>query len=246
MSLSELQAQIVDLCFEREADPRSLGSLPDAKVWHIYREMVRRRLRGEIHFAFKRTRQALGDAKLDPLIEHHLASDPPRTRFFREVVLEFATAALPRLRELEGAPAWAADLMRFEAARWEVSDLEGPRGPAPAEFAFDRVPVLSPALRLLQVEYAVQRKASADGSYAVEAQGLCLHRATDAAPVRVWTLNPVTYDLMLCFERREQTVSDAIKEVADARAFQVDDKFLEGLCSVLADFMERGILLGSQ
>jgi hypothetical protein len=244
-ALVDLERDVVELCFGPEPDAEQCRRLGDERVWRIYRDSIRNRLRGELKVAFKRTAAAAGDAFEDAFAEF-LRSAPPRTRFFHAVVSSFADSAVPCFARLAGAPPYLADLCAYEAALWEVSDLPDAVPGELAEFAFDRGLVLSPALRWLALGHAVHVEPDADGGYARGECYLCVHRRPEEKKARTWTVNAVTYDLMQRLAGSGDTVAEALQHVAVQRALAVDDKFVEGLCSVLADFLERSIILGAR
>lgn len=244
--VAEIERAAARVCFGVEPSGEDLRLLGDERIWRIYRDMVRKRLREECGLGLKRTAEAAGEA-FDRAFVAHLAEDPPRTRFFREIVTSFAASAVPRFRADASLPAYVADLCVWEAALWEVGDLDDRASAVtPVEFAFDRVPVLAPALRLLQLDHAVHEKPAAGGGYAARPTYLCLHRRTEERSARTWTLDAVTHALLVRFERGAETVTDAIQHVARDRGVAVDQRFVDGLCTVLADFLERGVLLGSR
>ena len=84
----------------------------------------------------------------------------------------------------------------------------------------------------------------AEGGYPAGEIYLCVHRKPDEKKARTWKLNGVTHDLMLRFRDSEDSVTQAVQRVATAREVAVDEAFIEGLCTVLADFIERGVILG--
>jgi hypothetical protein len=246
MALIDLQRSVVELCLCSEPDAERLAELGDARVWRLYRELIRTRLLRELRFAFKRTFAAVGKDAFERAFEHHLRTEPPRTRFFHALAAGFAASAEPFFRADASLPAHVADLLVYEAALRAVADLPDLPGGVLGEFAFDKVPVLSPALRLLELGHAVHRKALAPGAYAKETSYLCVHRAADELKSRTWTLNAVTYDLMRRLQGGDQPVSDAIAALAKQREIAIDQKFIDGLCSVLADFIDKGVILGGR
>src|SRR5262249_38719562 len=156
------------------------------------------------------------------------AAAPPRTRFFHAVVASFAESAAPYFAQRTDLPAHLADLCRYEAALWTVSDLPDDAPIGLAEFAFDRELVLSPALRLLALEHAVHAETDAGGGYARGAVYLCVHRKPDERKARTWTLNAVTHDLMQRLGAGGESVAQALQQVAARRAIAVDEKFVDG------------------
>lgn len=246
MALLDAERAAVSVCFGREPSQADLELLGDRRIWLIYREMVRNRLRGELRSALKRTLEAAGEERIDQAFELHLAQEPPRTRYFHSVVLAFA-GVCERLWRADGeVPGYLADLVAYEAALWAVSDLPDSDGTTTVDFDFDKVAVVSPALRLLRVEYAVHNPADESGGYAAGVHHLCLHRAAAARQASTWSLNAVTFDIMKRLVDQGQTVVEAVKATATDRQFAVDETFLDGLTTVLADFIDRGVILGSR
>jgi hypothetical protein len=246
VGVADVERAVVELCLSPQPPADKLATLGDERIWRIYRDMVRHRLRGECRVAMPRLHAALGDEALDRLFEAHLAEEPPRTRLFREVVLDFARSAEPRLRADQGLPPWAAELCRYEATLWEVGDLPDRVGLDLLDFAFDGVAVTAGALRLLRLTHAVQGKPDEHGAYPERPTLLAVHRPADERRGRAWTLSPFAFDLLERLQQEEDTVSDAIKAVAQARGVGIDQKFLEGLTDVLARWVQRGVLLGSK
>ncbi|HTU56850.1 MAG TPA: putative DNA-binding domain-containing protein, partial [Polyangiales bacterium] len=100
MGLIDLQRQILSLCFEETPSEATLAELGQRDAWLTYREMIRDRLLRELRIALPRTRVLVGDDAFHAAFAHYLARQPPRTRFFRELVNEFVASTLPL---------WAAD-----------------------------------------------------------------------------------------------------------------------------------------
>jgi hypothetical protein len=245
MSLWQLQRAVLELGFGPEPSAADYAALGDARVWAIYRELIRKRLRGELEYALPRTRAAAGDGNFELAFEHFLRSEPPRTRYFHAVVGSFAASAIPWLRASSHVPAHAADLCEYEAALWTVADLaERPDPPAPGEFEFERVPVMSNTLRLLHLRCPVHTEAAGDELDRPGDFYLCVYRRRDAARASHFVLNEMGFALMERFIRGTETVSETIRQLASERDVVVDAAFLDGLCSMLADFLERGIILG--
>jgi hypothetical protein len=75
---------------------------------------------------------------------------------------------------------------------------------------------------------------------------LCVYRRPEDKAARTFVLNPTLHALMVALEPGELTLTQAVQRVAQARKLRVDQPFIDGLCTVLADFSERGLLLGSK
>jgi hypothetical protein len=246
MALIDLERAVVELCFDPAPRPEHFEPLGNERVYRIYRDAVRQRLLGELEVAFERTFAVAGVAAVTRAFDHFLSSDPPRTRFFHALVGSFAQSAVPFFGREPGLLPHVADLCAYEAALWAVSDLPDRVAEPISDFDFDKRAVLSPALRLLCLRYPVHAAPAADGGYTAGECHLCVHRRREDKKGRPWTLNPVTYDLMQRFLVNDETVAQAVQHVAEQRGLVVDEKFLDGLCTVLADFIDRGVILGGR
>lgn len=243
MALVDLEREVVELCFGPEPSAEQCRRIGDERIWRIYRESIRNRLRSELKFALKRTHAEAGEA-FERAFAQFLQEAPPRTRYFHAVVGCFADSARAFFAREPGVPAHLADLCAYEAALWAVSDLPDASPSGLDEFSFDREPVLAPALALLALGHAVHAAPDVNGDYARGEVYLCVHRRADEKKARTWSVNAVTFDLMGHFQRGGQSVTTALQQVAAQRAIALDEPFIDGLCTVLSDFIERGVILG--
>jgi len=245
MSLEDVQKTIQRVCVDIEADGGDLESLGDASVWAIYRDMVRRRLYGELKRVFRRSHALAGDAEFAARFDALLQGAPPTGRRFADVPLWFARAVVPLWREDSQRPAPLADLLAYEALRWEVSDLLGDVGRV-EEFGFDAAAVLSPTLRLIELGHAVHRDPDESGHYAAGPCYVALCRPSDDSAVKMWTLNHAMFELLSQLQAGPVTVTDAVRAVAERTGAELTQRFVEELCGALANFIERGVILGSR
>jgi hypothetical protein len=238
MGLIDVQRQILSLCFDATPSEETLESLGERDVWLTYREMIRERLMRELRLALPRTYRLAGAEVFEAAFAYHLQHDPPRTRFFREVVSEFVATAL----QLWAADTARCDLARYELALWEVRDLDAAADIAPSEFSFERVALMSRALRLLSLSHAVRP----GDDLGARQQFLCIARASDAERAKVFSLTPTTFQLLQRLVREDNIVSDVVKQLATASGARIDAAYLDKLCETLAQFLEVGIILGSR
>jgi hypothetical protein len=240
MALIDLQRQILSLCFDETPSEAALAALGQRDVWLTYREMIRARLLRELRIALPRTRVLVGDNALLAAFAHHLAHEPPRTRFFRELVSEFVASALPLWAANPALHPACGDLARYELALWEVRDLATAPDEPVAEFSFEGVAVVSRALRLLALDHAVMPED------ALEARPtfLCVQRPEDSERGKVWKLTPSTFQLLSRLAREDKPASEVIRDTAQGARF--DAKYLDSVCGTLAQFLEAGIILGSR
>jgi len=245
VALVDLERAVVALCFGPMPSPQELERVGDPRIWGLYRRLVRGRFREEYKRAFKRSFALLGREVFEDVLAHHFAHDPPRTRFFYAIAAELARSAVPYLRARADVAAHAADLVAYEATLWTVSDLPDVLDEAPGEVGFDKRAVLAPALQLLALDHPVHEK-SADGTCAPRSTHLCVYRRPEDKRARTWAVNGVSHDLLVRFARGDETIADSVRHVATARGVIVDEAFLDGLSTVLASAMQRGVLLGGR
>ena len=247
MALIDVQRAMLAVCFRAEVPAAALAALAGERdTWLSYRQMVRERLLREIRVALPRSRKLLGDEVLDGLFVRYLDCDPPRTRFFREIVASFVDSALPWLQADSRLPVVAHDLVRYEAAVWAVSDLDARERETYADFAFDRPAVLSRALRLLHVSHAVHTASDESGQHAAADYWLGIHRKCDGDAPRTWSFNATTFALLERVQRERLPVADAVRQVTAERGIEVDAAFVDRLCGSIAQLIEAGIVLGSR
>lgn len=244
--LAELERAATALCMGKAPTAEALAPFGDARIWALYREMIQNRLRGELKVALKRSCEALGEAGLSRVFETWLANAPPRSRPFHGIVEDFARFAIAFVRADAALPPWTADLIALEAALWAVSDLEDRAPDGVQELSFDAPPCFTPARRLVVLQHAVHDAAQADGSYKAGEVAVCVYRRGEDKNARTFVLNPTLRALMTALDGGELTLTQAVQRVAAERKLRVDEKFIDGLCTVLADFTERGLLLGSK
>jgi len=246
VSLLEQQRVATALCMGSEPSEAQLAALGDTRIWALYREMVRNRLRSELKIALRRSYDALGEQGFGRAFDAWLEQAPPRSRPFHGIVDDFARFAIDFVPAEPGLVAWAADLLAYEAALWAVSDMDDRvKGPL-QDLSFDAPPCFAPARKLVSLQHAVHEPALDDGSYKKADTHVCVYRSAEDKASRTFVLNPTLHAIMLALDAGELTLTQAVQRVATERKLRVDATFIDGLCTVLADFSERGLLLGSK
>ena len=229
------------VCFDHEPSEADLAILGSRERWLVYRQLVRERLVRVVGVALRRTKAALGEARFGTTLDDWLASGGPSTRYFRHVPEEFVEFA--RSQWCDEA-AWVTDLADYERATWDVR--YAPRDPTKVgEFAFDRVAVLSPALRVLRLSHAVHETPTPATGYPHEPTILCIYRDQNHKPVP-WRLNALAASLVEAWTEEGKTVTETVHHAAAAHGTEIGPVFVEKLSGMIADFLERGILLGAK
>lgn len=230
------------VCFDAEPTETDLRTLGSKERWLVYRELVRHRLRHVVGVALPRTKETMGGQAFGEAIDEWLSMGGPATRFFRHVPRDFFEHAV--LEFEKASPAWLADLARYEISRWDVRYAR----PAPidvGEFAFDRVPVMNPAAAVVDLSFPVHRTPMPTDGYSAERTILCMYRSKAHQP-EPWVLNPLAADLTRAWQRANKTVAESIHEVAAAHQTDIGPGFIDKLSTMIADYLDRGILLGGQ
>ncbi len=231
---------IVRICFDAEPREDDLELLGSRERWLLYRSLVRNRLFKLAHTAFPRTLAAMSVGAFDAIVAAWLAAGPPRTRYFFLVPLELGTFALEQMPE---APAHVADLLRYEIVCWRVRQ-KAVTMPEAAEFSFDRPPVLHPTLEVVSLGHPVHLVAPG-AAEAEKPTRLCVYRNRSEV-AEALSLNPLAHALLEDWLAGERTVAESVRRVTSARGTAIDQRFVETLGALIADLLERGVLLGSR
>ena len=253
LSLGIFQERLRGVCFDRApsaADFASLGD--DSWRWEVYRRIVRQRLREVVGHAFARLRARLGGERFDAIVARWLASAPPRSPHLRDVpgeMLAWLESNPSALRAFDAAP-FALDLARFEWAELAVAyAADGPRGLEDGcevgELAMDRTAILAAAHVRLDLVYPVHRLADDAIDLAPSPVPLCLYRDHTPLDVQTLELSPTAAAIVDALARGRVTLTRAVEVSAARHGAAIDAPFVEALSEVLADFVERGLVLGS-
>jgi len=224
--------------------------------WQVYRRMVRSRLADNIEHGFERFAQIAGAERFRALIDRFLAADPPRSHYLRDVPAEFLRFFEANAGELTRAfalPPYARDLARFEWSELETAySHEESSARDVGQLEMDRVAALTPALCLIELAYPVHRLGTEAGPPLAEGApldpapfSLCLYRDAKTHEVAVLELTPVTAAMLTLMQGGKLTLTEIVRNAAAALGVSVDVAFVDALSTLLADLVERGVVLGS-
>jgi hypothetical protein len=224
------------VCFDAEPNEADLELLGSRARWLVYRELVQNRLVRVVSAALARTKAAIGDERFGRTVGDWLSTGGPKTRYLRYVPAELADFAIPIWQDNE-AP-WLAELARFEIVSWSVRHAA--RDPDPeTEFAFDRRPVLSPAVEVIRLEYPVHRKPTPAAGYEPDRTLLCVYRDAEHRASNK-TLNALAADLLDAWKRADETVAESVQRIAAQHQTEISPAFVEKLSTLIADFIIGG------
>lgn len=239
---------------ERGVGPVAIASLAgvDPERLLVYRQLIRRQVRGVLADLLPRTAAARGQAVFDADADAWLAELGPRSRLLRDLPGEFATWAAPRWSiehvpaGMPQAPAWLGDLARHELLTHEVgaAPLRPPADPRP--FALDARLEFDPSARLGRFGFAVHELTDEpDAAPRREPTALLLYRDREHA-VRTLHLSPLAEALLDALLVRGTTVEQAVREAAAATGSALDGELLGRVSVLLADLGERGAVIGAR
>ncbi|MCY1006101.1 DUF692 family protein [Nannocystis pusilla] len=247
-------AELSEFLRERGVGPAAIASLAgvDPERLLVYRQLIRRQVRGVLADLLPRTAAARGQAVFDADADAWLAELGPRSRLLRDLPGEFATWAAPRWSiehvpaGMPQAPAWLGDLARQELLTHEVgaAPLRPPADPRP--FALDARLEFDPSARLGRFDFAVHELTDEpDAAPRREPTALLLYRDREHA-VRTLHLSPLAEALLDALLVRGTTVEQAVREAAAATGSALDGELLGRVSVLLADLGERGAVLGAR
>jgi hypothetical protein len=223
------------------AKPRRLG---------LYRRLVRANLLGVTAQMMPRTRARLnaeGEA-FDASFDAFLAEAAPTTHYLRDVPLEFLTWVGPRWESDAKLPFYAKDLARHELVHFQIAaapPLTSP--PAVADLALDKRLVFTPARRLMNYASAVHTLPDAleDRSEPERRRVSLLVYRDGENTVRLLELTPlaaVIADRLLA----GLPLGEAVAEACQTSQTPLTPDVLASTAQMLADWAERGVLLGAE
>jgi len=238
--LAETAKAMQRVCFDSKPSEADLELLGSRERWLVYRSLVRTRLVGVIEAALPRTKAAIGQDSLGRIVEEWFSAGGPKTRYFRNVPNELADFAIPIWRN--AAEPWIADLARYEITKWWVR--HGPPDRVPdAELSFETRPVVATAVAILRLDHRVNETPTPEAGYERDPVILCIHRNEKHRAVPQ-VLNPLAADLLSAWQRGDETVAEAVQQVAAAHDTEIGPAFIEKLSTLITTFIQQGILLG--
>lgn len=232
------------VCFAPDADPADLARLGPGR-WTLYRELVRSRIVGALGEALPRTRDAAGAARFERWIARWLDESPPRTRYVRELMPQFV-AWRDGLAETDLPPLFD-DLLRYEVALHAVGLAPDPTADElrAAPFEMHRPARFHPVLRRLDLRWPVHaRHCERETAPAPAPCAVLVYRDPRRFHAETLALSPVAARVLDAM-REGGEVTAAVQRALSAEDLHASAAFVESFADLLADLMERGVLLGA-
>jgi hypothetical protein len=267
MGDASLQRLIAEACLSREGAERCAADLQGFLDEHgvapedrraivegrprlgLYRRLVRNNLFGVVAQMTRRTRALLDDRApglFDDTFDAFLDEVGPRSHYLRDVPHELFAFAAPRWRE-DGRVPWAADLAALELAAFAVAaaprvDREEP----PGDLSVDAPVLFDEAVRRVRAEHAVHELPDDvdDRSEPTRRRTELLAYRDAAHEPRFLELTPLAAavtDELLAGTPLGTAIGAACASVGQA----MDADALATIARLLADYGERGVVLGS-
>jgi uncharacterized protein len=217
----------------------------------IYRRLVRTNLLGVTSRMMPRTRARLNattDGAFEASFDAFLAEAAPTTHYLRDVPAEYLAWAGPRWEASVTVPRYLADLARHELVHFQIAVAPPLTKPsAIAELSLERRLVFTPARRLEHYSYAVHALPDELDDRTEPARrpvSLLVYRDEDHS-VRLLELTPLA---ALIAEQlfADKPLGEAVAIAAAAHGTPLTPDVLSSTASMLADWGERGILLGAE
>lgn len=234
-----------DLFADRGLDPRDQAALAavDPQAMFTYRALVRGTLKTAIENEIPRTAALLGP-RFEEDLERYFADAMPRSHYLRDVAFELVDFAAPGWAADPTVPPFTHDLARHELLDFEVA--ASPRGLAAqaAEPSLDlsRPVVFDGAVRLARYDYPVHTIAL--GADVPRGETFLLVYRDADFEIRHLALTPLAAavtEALLAGENLGQAVTVACQKLRAT----LSPETLEGVAKLLADYAERGVLIGS-
>jgi hypothetical protein len=246
--LVDYERDFVSILFDAEPSERAIERLGGLRErWLLYRDMVRSRMQKMIENGLPRTVKALGDERYGAMYAQWLAESPPRTRYIREIVPAFVAFATPRWNADESVPRWAIELAEYESTRWVVGQEHVEWPSDVSEFTFEKIAVMNPTLRLLRFEHRVSDPLPEGATdYERKKTAVIVYRRPDNDRIGAWIPNALSADLVEGWLREDASVAEVVKRVCAEKCAPIDENLVESLGTMLAGFLEKGIVLGGR
>jgi hypothetical protein len=216
----------------------------------LYRRLVRRNLLGVASKMMPRTRarlNALASGAFDRSFGTFLGEASPRTHYLRDVPAEFLTWARGAWDADPAVPTYAADLATHELVEFQIAAapmLHEP--PSLAELALDRAVLFAPARRLVRYAFAVHALPAEESDRSdpvARSVELFVYRDREHR-VRFLELTPLATRIIERLLARAP-LGEALEGACRDEGTPLSESVLGSTAQMLADWGERGILLGA-
>lgn len=229
----------------RGLEPRDRDALAavDDTAFFVYRALVRDTVRGAIRAQLARTSELRGERFLAD-VDAFVAQALPRSHYLRDVAFEFLAFAGPRWQDDPEVAAFLPDLARHELLAYEVAAARSAAEGTPYEATLDleRAVVFHESVRLARYDFPVHELGPNDRSLEPRPTWLLAYR-DEQHEIRYLSLTELAAGIIGRLLAAEP-LREAIVGGSQERETALSPELLADTARVLADYAERGVLLG--
>lgn len=215
----------------------------------VYRRLVLNRFVDVVETTVPRTQARRGLEAFHADVSRFLDEDASKSQYLRDIALEFAQWAERRWPENESIPAYLPYLARHEILSFEMAALPNDDRPvAEGELDLERPVRMQASSRVVRYPYAVHElPTDPDDVSEPERRDTALLAYRDREhKVRYLDLGPASAEILEALIHRREPLREAISAGAAAAEVSMDDAYLGGVATLLADLADRGVLLGPE
>ncbi len=233
----------------RLRDPKNQPPTPGvaAERMAVYEEIVFNNLFESVSACFPVARDVLGKRKWLKLVQAFLreySADSPLFRKIPEQFLDFISHAAPELQQQ--LPPYLISLCHYEWVELFLTSL--PENPVPPVNSDgdpgEGKPAFTPAMQLLDYDYAVHRISVRCKPKQPESTQLLVFRDTDYN-IKFIELNAVTFRLISLLQNATLTGLQALTLLAKELQHPQPERMITFGLSVLEDLRNQGVIIGT-
>ena len=217
------------------------AQVDDARM-AVYREIVFTNILNSVTICFPVCVQVLGERDWEKLVRQFFAKHQAQTPIFREIPQQF----LQFLNTVKNLPIYFEQLAHYEWVELAVNSqpTTPPKLSKTPDFLNEK-PVLAPANKLLQYDYAVH-KISARHKLKTSAKTYLLVFRNLENKVKFIELNPVTFQLLKLIDENNITGKQALMRLAEDMQHPDANAVIQFGLEILQDLANQQAIIGSK
>ena len=217
------------------------AQVDDARM-AVYREIVFNNILNSVSICFPVCVQVLGERDWEKLVRQFFAKHQAQTPIFREIPQQF----LQFLNTVKNLPIYFEQLAHYEWVELAVNSqpTTSPKLSKTPDFLNEK-PVLAPANKLLQYDYAVH-KISARHKLKTSAKTYLLVFRNLENKVKFIELNPVTFQLLKLIGENNITGKQALMRLAEDMQHSDANAVIQFGLEILQDLANQQAIIGSK
>ena len=216
------------------------AQVDDARM-AVYREIVFTNILNSVTICFPVCVQVLGERDWEKLVRQFFAKHQAQTPIFREIPQQFILF----LNTVKNLPIYFEQLAQYEWVELAVNSqpTTPPKLSKTPDFLNEK-PVLAPANKLLQYDYAVH-KISARHKPKTSAKTYLLVFRNLENKVKFIELNPVTFQLLKLIDENNITGKQALMRLAEDMQHPDANAVIQFGLEILQDLANQQAIIGS-